>query len=176
MFRVRLKEIAAPVLIPVLLLLGACDPHAEEIAAVQQTIVRDVANAGSTGSREDLPLAEFVLDEFAAANPSVSWASAVLPKDDPDRAAMIGIHALVTPGQVGFPKVKLRFKYDPATQKVTYYDAVAGKKPLADKAGRRVLLAGAYEALKARVDQAKAEAKAKADAKAKKKKKKGNAA
>jgi hypothetical protein len=170
MLRVRLKEIAASLLIPVLMLLGACEPHPEEIAEVQQTIVRDVANAGNTGPREALPLIEFVEDEFGAASPSITWASAALPADDLDSAKMIGIQAVVVAGEAGFPKVTLRFKYDPATKHVAYRDALVGKKPLVDKDDRKVLLASAYEALKARVDAAQAKADAKAKAKAKKKK------
>jgi hypothetical protein len=171
MLRVRFKEIAASLLIPVLMLLGACDPHDAEIAEVQQTIVRDVANVGNLGRREGLPLVEFVQDEFGAATPSISWASAALPKDDEDSVGMIGIHALVVPGQAEFPKVTLRFTYDPATKRVAYRDALVGKKPLVDKGDRKVLLASAYEALKARVDAAKAKADAKAKAKAKAKRK-----
>jgi hypothetical protein len=170
MLRVRFKHL----LIPVLLLLGACDPHEEEIALVQQTIVRDVANVGNTGPREGLPLVEFVQDEFAAASPSISWASAALPKDEVD-TTMIGIHAVIVPGEADFPKVTLRFKYDPATKQVAYRDAVVGKKPLVDKDDRKVLLASAYEALKARVEAAKAKAEAKAKAKAKKNKAKEKA-
>jgi hypothetical protein len=174
MSRVQFKGFAAALLIPVLMLLGACEPHEEEIAALQQTIVRDVVNAGNTGPREALPLVEFVQDEFAAAGPSISWASAELPKDDASSAGMIGINALVVPSEAGFPKVTLRFKYDPATKQVTYRDALAGKKPLVDKDARPVLLAGTYEELKARVDAAKAKADAKAKAKEKKKKAKDN--
>jgi hypothetical protein len=176
MWRVRLKEIAAPLLVAALMLLGGCDPHGEEIAAVQQTIVRDVADVGNAAPREGLPLVEFVQDEFSAASPSITWASAALPKDDADRKTMIGIHALVAPGKAGFPKVTVRFKYDPVTKKVTYRDTRVGKKPLVDKDDRKVLLAGAYEALKARVDAAKAKAEAKAKAKEKKKKAKDKAA
>ncbi len=168
MLRARFKEIAAPLLIPVLMLLGACDPHEEEVAAAQQTIVRDVANVGSTGPREGLPLVEFVQDEFAATSPTISWASAPLPQDDADSVGMIGIHAVVVPGQAEFPKVTLRFTYDPATKQVAYHDTRVGKKALVDKNDRTVLLASAYEALKARADAAKAKAEAKAKAKAKK--------
>jgi hypothetical protein len=168
MLRVRLKQIAAPFLVAVLLLLGACDSHNADIAAVQQTIVRDVANGGGAGARDGMPLVAFVQDEFSFVEPSISWATAPLPKRDPDKATMIGINAVVAPAKKGFPTVTLRFKYDPATKHVTYREAVVGKKPLADKAGRKVLLAGAYEALKAYADAAKAKAEAKA-AKAKKK-------
>jgi hypothetical protein len=87
-----------------------------------------------------------------------------------DSAGMIGINALVVPGEAGFPKVTLRFKYDLATKQVAYRDARVGKKQLVDKDDRKVLLASTYEALKARVDAAQAKADAKAKAKAKKKK------
>jgi hypothetical protein len=173
MSRVRLKEIAAALLIPALMLLGGCDPHEEEIAAAQQTIVRGVANVGDPGPREGLRLVEFVQDEFSAVSPRITWASAALPKDDADRKKMIGIHAVVAPAKAGFPKVTVRFKYDPVTKHVAYRDTRVGKKPLVDKNGQKVLLASAYEALKARVDAAKAKAEAKA--KAKEKKKRANA-
>lgn len=175
MLRVRLKAIAASLLVPLLMVLGACEPHEAEIAEVQQTIVRDVANVGGPGPREGLPLGEFVQDEFGPASPTISWASAPLPKDDVESAGMIGIHALVVPAQAGFPKVTLRFKYDPATKLVAYRDTLVGKKPLVDKNDRKVLLASAYEALKARADAAKAKAEAKAKAKAKREEKKKKA-
>ena len=168
MLRVRFQGIAAALLIPVLMLLGGCEPHPEEVAAVQQTIVRDVANAGNVGPREALPLAEFANDEFAAANPSITWASVAPPKDDAENTTLIFVNAAVTGGESDFPAVTLRFTYDPATQQVAYRDTLMGKKALTDKNGRTVLLASAYEALKARVDAAKAKADAKAKAKAKK--------
>jgi hypothetical protein len=49
------------------------------------------------------------------------------------RLRLIGIHAVVVPGQAEFPKVTLRFTYDPATKRVAYYDARVGKKALVDK-------------------------------------------
>ena len=168
MLRVRFKGISAALLLPVLMLLGGCEPHPEEVAAVQQTIARDVANAGNVGPRETLLLAEFAKDEFAAANPSIAWASVAPPKDDANSTALIFVNAAVTGGQSDFPAVTLRFTYDPATKQVAYRDTLVGKKTLADKNGRTVLLASAYEAIKARLDEAKAKADAKAKAKAKK--------
>ena len=110
------------------------------------------------------------------AKPSISWASAALPKDDATSAAMIGINATVVSGETGFPKVTLRFTYDPATKQVAYRDARVGKKTLTDKDDKTVLLASTYEVLKARADAAQAKADAKAKAKAKKKKDKDKVA
>lgn len=163
--RSRISKLAATFLIPALLLLGACGPGAPEIVVVQQTVVRDVANAGGTGAREGLPLAEFLQDEFGGAQPTISWGSKPLPKDDAD-AGMIGVTARIESSQAGFPKVTLRFKYDPTTQKVAYRDMLVGKKPFADKSGRPIALAGTYEAIKKGVQ---AKALAKAEEKAKKK-------
>jgi hypothetical protein len=163
----RARFLSAKLLATALLLLGACTPNDENVQKVQQTVVREVANAGNTGSREGLPLGEFIKDEFAAAKPTISWASEALPKDDVAGAGLIGVSARVQAGEPGFPKITLRFKYDPATGKVTYRDALVGKKPLADKSGRQVQLAATYEAVKARVTkQADAKAKAKAKKKA----------
>jgi len=175
MLRVRFKGIASALLIPALMLLGGCEPHPEEIAAVQQTIARDVANAGNVGPREALPLAELAKDEFAAANPSIDWASAAPPKDATENAALIFVNAAVAGGESDFPAVTLRFTYDPATKQVAYRDTLMGKRALTDKNGRTVLLASAYEAIKARMDEAKAKADAKAKAKAKKDKAKAKA-
>lgn len=171
----RLKR-AVQFLLPALLLAG-CGPD-PAVTSVQQTIMRDVANAGGLGPREGLPVAEFVQNEFGGAEPTISWSSAAFPKDSVD-AALVGVVAQITSSQAGFPKVSVRFKYDPATQKVTYRDTLVGKKPLVGKGDRQVALASAYETIKTEVQAkavAKAEEKAKkkaaADLKAKEKKKK----
>lgn len=172
----RLKH-AVRLIIP-MLLLAACGPD-PAVTAVQQTKMRDVAGTGGVGGRQELLVAEFVQDEFRAAEPSISWSSGPFPKDSVD-AALLSVVAQVTSSQAGFPKVSLRFKYDPATQNVTYRDTLAGKKPLMGKGDRPVSLASAYETVKTEIQAkaiAKAEEKAKkkaaaAELKAKEKKKK----
>lgn len=165
MSRFRRLRLAARFFIPAFLLLGACGSGGPEIAAVQHTIVRDVANAGGTGSRENLSLAEFLQDEFGSTNPTISWASARLAKEGVD-AARLSVTARIESSEAGFPKVTLRFTYDPATQKVAYRDMLVGKKPFVGRDGRQIALASTYETIKSEV-QAKALAKVKEKAKKK---------
>lgn len=163
MFCVRRLKPAVRLMIP-MLFLAACGPD-PAVTAVQQTMMRDVAGTGGVGGRQDLPVAEFVQDEFLGAEPSIGWTSGPFPKDSAD-AALVSVVAQVTSSQAGFPKVSVRFKYDPATQKVTYRDTLAGKKPLVGKGDRPVALASAYETVKTGIQ---AKAIAKAEEKAKKK-------
>lgn len=169
---IRRLRLALQVALP-MLLVAACGPD-PMVTAVQQTVMRDVANAGGLGTRDSLALAEFVQDEFAAADPTISWAIGPFPKDSAD-AALYSVAAQIGSSQAGFPKVSLRFKYDPITHQVIYRDMLVGKKPFVGKDGRQGPLANTYETIKTQVQAkavAKAEEKAKKKAAAEKKKSK----
>ena len=98
MFKPRLRSAALAAILPALLFVAGCKDYSEQIAAVQQTAVRSIANHGETrNTLSSKPLGEYVQRDMMN-DADVSWSAEGTTLDDGTEAVA---HARLDRRRVG---------------------------------------------------------------------------
>src|SRR5262245_7414880 len=89
MFKPIFRSAALAVFLPSLLLVAGCKDYSEQIAAVQQTTVRSIANHGETRNTFSAkPLGEYVQRDMIT-DADVSWSAEGTTLDDGTEAVVV---------------------------------------------------------------------------------------
>jgi hypothetical protein len=158
----RFSKLLAAVVLPMLVVLGGCKDYSNEIATVQNTVLRHVAGNGETQTWQlGLPLAEYVKKEFGEFHPQISW-SADAPVPEGEATPPVRVDATLRPREAFLVReIALHFSYEPASQRVTYLGADINGSPARTASGNPAKLAHVYDAI---IDRVQARAQGMVDA------------